>query len=108
VIYGGAHTTLIRSRDDGHNWEAIGTGTQDEYYCVISDGTNLYAQSANTGSNTTGPNHYITSPESDGTHWTPYNDQAFSDGPLPMEFDSGNRIIYSANWNGGFWALELP
>jgi len=61
----------------------------------------------NGGDNSTGPASYITSPESDGTTWTDYSAQKFTDGPYRMAFDPTNRIIYSANWNAGVWALKV-
>jgi len=105
--YVGALNTLLRSTNNGDSWTQVGVSNQDGYNAVIGDGTTLYAQSANTGSNTTGLNHYITSPESDGTNWTQMNNQTFTDGPMSMSYDSVNKIVYSSNWAGGVWRLSL-
>ena len=45
----------------------------------------------------------------DGKTWTPYQGgaQKFTDGPAAMAFDPANRILYSANWAAGFWALKV-
>jgi len=108
VLYGGATHQMIRSTDNGINWVSIGPKFNDEYYCVIGDGNNLYAQESNTGYNSIGPQPWVTSPESDGITWTKYNDQTFLNGPFRMAFDKVNRIVYSVNWNGGVWALKVP
>jgi hypothetical protein len=50
---------------------------------------------------------YITSRENDGATWTPYSGQTFADGPYRMAFDPIHRILYSANWNSGVWALKV-
>ena len=90
-------------------WEAVGPSFQDGYYQVIGDGNVLYAQESNTGANSVGPQPYITSPETDGATWTPYQggSQTFADGPLCMRFDSIRRILYSSNWRTGIWALKV-
>lgn len=107
TLYVGAVGQILRSEDDGATFELVGPPTSDGYYAVIGDGTTLYAQLANTGGNTTGPQPYVVSPEGDGVTWTEQNDQRFSDGPYRMDFDPVNRIVYSANWNEGVWALAV-
>lgn len=82
----------------------------DGYYQVIGDGNVLYAQESNTGTHAVGtPQPYVTSAEDDGVTWTPYRGgaQTFSDGPYTMRFDSYRRILYSANWRAGLWALKV-
>ncbi len=108
AYYVGAANTLLRSTDNGASWTPVGPSTRDGYNAVIGDGTTLYAQPANTGSNSTGPNHYYTSSESDGTSWHVYNSQTFSDGPMSMAYDPLNHIVYSSNWRAGVWRLQLP
>jgi photosystem II stability/assembly factor-like uncharacterized protein len=107
VLYAGANNQIMRSVDDGDTFSFVGPHTQDGYYTILSDGDFLYAQAANTGKNTTGPQPYLVSKDDDGLTWAPYNDQTFDDGPYRMSFDSKNRIIYSANWDSGVWALKL-
>jgi len=75
-------------------------------YDAVGDGNLLYAQSANTGGNSTGPKPYVASMESDGVIWTSLNDQTFDDGPYRMAFDPIRRTVCSANWNSGVWALR--
>jgi hypothetical protein len=110
VAYLGGNHQMMRSTDNGLTWTLVGPSFQDGYYQVIGDGQSLYAQVANTGGNTVGPQPYITSSESDGVNWTPYQNgmQTFTDGPYTMRFDPIDRIIYSANWDAGLWALKLP
>lgn len=109
AIYSGANNTMLRSTDRGLTWTAVGPTTQDGFYQVIGDGNVLYGQPANTGWNTTTPQPYFSSPESDGVTWTAYQGgaQTFRDGPNVMRFDSVNRILYSANWRAGLWALKV-
>jgi len=108
VLYVGALSNILRSTDDGLTFTPVGPHTADGYYAVVGDGNFLYAQFGNTGANGVNTDQpYIVSPESDGTNWTNYNSQVFSDGPYRMAFDSVNRIIYSANWNAGVWALKV-
>ena len=87
----------------------MGPATPDGYNAIIGDGTYLYAQRANTGYATTAPAPYVTSLETDGVTWTPFNGgaQLFSDGPINMVFDPVNRIVYSSNWRAGVWRLKL-
>ncbi len=107
VWYVGALTGLLRSADDGQTWIVVGPRPgADGYYTVIGDGRHLYAQTANGGFNTSGPNYYVWSPESDGVHWARYNDQLFRDGPMSMAYDPINHVIYSSNWDAGLWKLQ--
>jgi hypothetical protein len=107
VLYVGGLGYILRSADNGLTFELVGTRTQDGYYAIIGDGNSLYSLWGNGGDNTTGPQSYMTSPESDGTMWSDYNTQKFTNGPYRMAFDSVNRIVYSANWNAGVWALKV-
>jgi photosystem II stability/assembly factor-like uncharacterized protein len=108
VLYVGALSNLLRSTDNGQTFETVAPHTSDGYYAVVGDGNFLYTQLGNTGGNGTGKDQsYIVSPEGDGKTWTTYNDQTFADGPYRMTFDAKNRIIYSANWNAGVWALKV-
>jgi photosystem II stability/assembly factor-like uncharacterized protein len=106
VLYVGSNNQIMRSTDNGASFTLVGPKFGDGYYQVIGDGTNLFAQEANTGANSAGPQPYITSPDGDGVTWSPYNSQTFSDGPYRMDLDSVNHIIYSANFNDGVWALK--
>jgi hypothetical protein len=108
VLYVGALSNVLRSTDNGLTFTSVAPSTSDGYYAVIGDGNFLYTQLGNTGGNGTGqPQPYVVSSEDDGTTWTPYNSQTFSDGPYRMTFDPINRIIYSSNWNAGVWALKV-
>jgi photosystem II stability/assembly factor-like uncharacterized protein len=108
VLYSGADAQIMRSTDNGVTWTLVGPSFADGYYKVIGDGKSLYAQEANTGGNSTGPQPYITSAETDGTTWTMFSTQTFSDGPFDMAYDGVDGIIYSSNWRGGVWALKVP
>jgi photosystem II stability/assembly factor-like uncharacterized protein len=106
VLYVGAFGQILRSVDNGKHFDLVGPKTGDGYYAIIGDGKRMYAQVANTGQNGTNTaQSYIVSNEDDGVNWTTFNDQTFSDGPYRMAFDEVKRIVYSANWNDGVWAL---
>jgi hypothetical protein len=109
VAYAGANHQMVRSADHGLTWEAVGPSFPDGYYQVIGDGNVLYAQESNTGANSVGPQPYITSPETDGKTWSPYQGgaQTFADGPYSMRFDPIRRVLYSSNWRTGVWALKV-
>jgi photosystem II stability/assembly factor-like uncharacterized protein len=107
VLYVGALSNILRSTDNGATFTLVAPNTGDGYYAVMGDGNQLYAQLANTGSHGGSPASYIVSPETDGMTWKNYNNQTFSDGPYRMDFDAQNRIMYSANWNAGVWALKV-
>jgi hypothetical protein len=110
VAYVGAQPHAARSKDNGLTWEDLSGMPGAFYYSVQGDGKSLYTQLANTGDNAgRGPQPYVTSLESDGLTWTPYQSgaQKFTDGPYLMRFDPANRIMYSANWDAGLWALKV-
>jgi hypothetical protein len=112
VAYAGANHNMARSTDQGLSWTAIGQSTPDGYYQVIGDGNVLYAAISNTGKATTAPVTFVTSPETDGLTWSPYQGaaaaaQTFDDGPASMRFDAVNRILYAACWDSGLWALKV-
>jgi len=106
VLYMGAVNALIRSEDNGKTWSnANAPSNADGYNSVIGDGTQMFVQSANTGTNTTGPQPFYASLETDGTHWKPYNAQTFEDGPGWMAADRPGKVIYAALWDHGLWRL---
>jgi hypothetical protein len=117
VLYAGAAIYPVRSTDNGVTWEQLTQGPgYSYYYSIQGDGTSLYTQISFTGTNnatTDGvgatPAPYLTSKETDGLTWVPYQGgkQTFLDGPFVMRFDPGNRIMYSANWDAGVWALKV-
>jgi hypothetical protein len=112
-IYTGLFVYPARSMDNGLTWEFIPGFAYASYYSVVGDGTHLYTQIAFTGDNSgQGLQPYRTSLETDGLTWAPYDPlqkgaQTFTDGPFMMKFDAGRGILYSANWNAGFWALKV-
>jgi hypothetical protein len=112
-LYTGLFVYPARSKDNGLTWEFLPGFTYASYYSVVGDGKNLYTQLAYTGDNAAqGLQSYRISPETDGLAWTVYDPlhqgpQTFTDGPFMMKFDRGRGILYSANWNAGFWALKV-
>lgn len=106
VLYVPAFGALLRSSDDGQTFTNIGLPENGYFYAIVGDGSTLYTGAASTGS-TSSPVHFMISPESDGTTWAPQNGQTFSDGPMSMVYDPVNQIIYSSNWDGGVWKLQV-
>ena len=106
--YTGSVGALLRSTDNGASWTTVTpvAGTPDGYNAVIGDGTTLYAQPANTGA-ANSPHSYYVSPENGGTTWVAQNNQSFSDGPMSMAYDPVNHVVYSSNWDGGVWKLQV-
>jgi photosystem II stability/assembly factor-like uncharacterized protein len=108
VLYLGCEGRVLRSTDLGVTWSDAGAPhTQDGYKSVIGDGNFIYTAFGNTGTSTVGPVKYYCSPESDGTTWSPYNDQTFLNGPDSLVFDSQHGILYSGNGLGGVWKLVV-
>jgi photosystem II stability/assembly factor-like uncharacterized protein len=107
VLYVGALSHILRSTDNGETFDLVAPNTQDGYYAIVGDGNFMYTARANTGDSTGAEDTYLVSDESDGTNWTAYNGQMFRNGPYRMAFEPKNKIIYSANWNSGVWALKV-
>lgn len=113
ALYVGAAQFPMRSTDNGMTWTPLANNGLPSfyYYGVWGDGTTLYTQLAYTGTNSgQGAQPFYSSPESDGLTWTKFNGgtQTFMDGPYQMRFDPVHRIMYSANWASGLWALKVP
>lgn len=110
TIYSGGGSCPIRSTDNGKTWQDITGLPIGAYFMVYGDGNLLYAHLATTGDIGYQAPWYV-SPETDGTHWTEYKvgaqAQTMSTGPSFMAFDKVNRIMYSANWTGGLYALKV-
>lgn len=110
ALYAGGYQYPVRSTDNGATWSQISSGLGYAYYYTVQgDGNTLYTMKsfADNGAKYGVP--YSVSPESDGRTWTAYQGgaQKFDNGPFTMHFDKVNRIMYSANWNAGIWALKV-
>jgi hypothetical protein len=109
-LYFGGYQYPYRSTDNGATWTQLGGGLQYAYYLsMVSDGKNLYTAPSCACGGAPYNQSYFTSPESDGLKWTAYQGggQKVGNGPYRMRFDKVNRIIYSANWDSGVWALRV-
>jgi len=103
VLYSGGYQYPVRSTDNGASWQQVKTGLVYSWYMgICGDGKTLYTACSNKNE------PFFTSPESDGLTWTPYagGAQRFSSEPFEMAFDRKNRIMYSASWSDGLWALK--
>jgi photosystem II stability/assembly factor-like uncharacterized protein len=99
TLYVSGTPNILRSSDNGMTWTTVAPSSG--YSSVIGDGTTLY-----TGAYI-GPTSYLTASESSGASWSNYGSQQFLNGPFEMAFDSTHRILYSASWNAGVWALKV-
>lgn len=111
-VYIGARDGIFRSTDNGATWHPTGVGGAGSgswYYGVIGDGKRLYTSPAYVSQVYDAP--FVVTPEGGPNEglaaWTTYNEQTFSQGPWKMVFDAKNRVIYSAHWGGGAWALTV-
>jgi hypothetical protein len=103
VLYSGGYQYLARSTDTGASWQQVTKGLDYSWYIgICGDGNFLYTGTSGVS------RPFFTSPEDDGLTWTAYQGgtQTFSTDPFEMFFDSTNRIMYSANWEG-FYALKV-
>jgi hypothetical protein len=110
VLYAGGYQYPVRSTDNGGSWTQVKTGLAYAYYYTVQgDGTNLYTLKSFADNTAKYNAPYQTSLETDGLTWTPYQGgaQNFDNGPFTMHFDKVNRIMYSANWDAGLWALAV-
>jgi photosystem II stability/assembly factor-like uncharacterized protein len=100
ILYASGTPTLLRSTDNGESWMEVGPSANG-FTAVHGDGELLYTAVIY------GPAPFSVSPEDDGVTWTMQNEQQFEQGPFEMAFDPVNRILYSASWNDGVWALRV-
>jgi hypothetical protein len=114
TLYLGGNGFPLRSTDNGLTWHKTQTGLPyGGYYSVQGDGKYLYTTKSGPFAGPATPGQfdqpYFVSLESDGLTWTPYQGgaQTFPNGPYFMVFDSVDRILYSANWAAGLWALKV-
>ena len=110
-LYFGGYQYPYRSTDNGATWTQLGNGglSYSYYLSMVGDGKNLYTAPSCACANAANNQTMFTSPESDGLKWTAYQNgaQKFGNGPYRMRFDKVNRIIYTANWDSGVWALQV-
>ena len=100
ILYASAATTILRSADNGLTFTQV--ADSKGYNAVFGDGAALYIAPG------FGPTSFFTSPEGEGTTWTPFDaDQKFDSGPFEMALDRTNGILYSASWGDGLLALKL-
>jgi hypothetical protein len=110
ALYFGGYQYPARSTDNGVTWAQVSTGLQyASYMSMVGDGKNLYTGPSCACGGSPYNQSYFTSLETDGKTWTAYQGgaQKTGNGPYRMRFDKVNRIIYSANWLSGLWALRV-
>lgn len=106
TLYSGGMCYIARSTDNGSSWQQQNNGLDYSWYIgVCGDGNLLYTSCSNGGN---AP--FFTSPESDGTKWTKFQNgtQTFTSQPFEMYYDKANNIMYSANWEGLFALRTSP
>jgi hypothetical protein len=106
-LYAGGWNGVYRSTDNGSTWAQVSQGSMaSPTYSVIGDGMQLYTSPAFVGIPPNQPVFVATQGgAAEGTVWTTFGTTILPNGPWRMVFDDSNRIIYSANWDGGAWAL---
>jgi hypothetical protein len=100
ILYASGADRCLRSTDNGATFAPI--GPSGGFNAIWGDGAKLYTMKC------FGPLPYQTASEADGATWTDFNTQQFSQGPFEMAVDETNRILYTASWTAGMWALKLP
>jgi hypothetical protein len=100
-LYASGTPHSLRSHDNGLTWEEL--EPFGGFTCIFGDGKRLYTGKLNLES----PGEpWLQSSESDGSKWTPFNDQLFRNGPYEMALDPVNHVLYSSNWTSGVWTLK--
>jgi RNA polymerase sigma factor (sigma-70 family) len=105
-LYRAAGPRLLRSSDNGSTWEDVtGDLPHATYYSITGDGRSLWLMPDGYPPDTT----WLSATDSGMLTWTAHRGGGQAQrGPLTLRFDSRNRIIYSANWSAGLWALRMP
>lgn len=100
TLYAASNSGLLKSTDNGANFERLASNTNFYPIGIIGDGETMYA----------GGDTLLTAPESAPTTWTvPPGAPApvSGGGPFEYAFDKENRIVYAASNIQGLWALKL-
>jgi photosystem II stability/assembly factor-like uncharacterized protein len=105
VLYTGGGQFLLRSRDNGITWETVPNSGFHAYTAVATDGEKIY--DGGMGTVSAPYSAWYTSPDTDGEHWTGFAGPTAADGPVDLQYDSVNHIMYSANGPSGLWALKV-
>ena len=73
---------------------------------LTGDGTTMYASRWSQAQAGQGSTYlpFSSSPEADGTHWSPLSSPLISDGG-PLAYDFDHHILYSSNVYAGFWRV---
>jgi photosystem II stability/assembly factor-like uncharacterized protein len=110
ALYCASGTGIMRSTNNGATWSALNGIPYGTYGGLQGDGNVMYTSNACACEVANYNELYITSPETDGQTWTPYQGggQRFNNGPNLLKFDRVNRIMYAAQWADGIWALKVP
>jgi hypothetical protein len=109
VVYSGATGAVLRSTDNGVNWATVSGLPFSYYITIMGDGNTMYTAPSYPSQGAPFNSPYYSSSEDDGQTWAAYQSgtQTFGNGPATMTFDEVGRILYSANWDTGCWALKV-
>jgi hypothetical protein len=84
----------------GKNWTFL-RGSPMDAISMIDDGVRVFA-----GAGYFGVDHpYWSAPLTDLTNWTQTTTPVVGRSPNQMAYDPVHHVIYSANWNAGWWRL---
>ena len=74
-------------------------------YGLVGDGTALYASRGDDPGQTHPPTQrFWTSPEADGRNWMKLSSPDLSNADT-LGYDPGHRVLYSSNFQAGFWRV---
>ncbi len=103
TLYATTDDGLMRSKDNGDNWELISPFGGHFFLDVKGDGKSMFLSQGYVAGG------FYSAPEGDDSTWTPLGDKTdFAEGPFEMTVDTENGILYAANRSEGLWALRLP
>lgn len=107
-------TQILRSIDNGTTWTDITSGLPFAYYeTILSDGTNMWTAPSFPTLAGQSALPWYTRPLNGAGTWHAYSTQTACDpngncnGPVMGAYDQIGHIVYSANWTGGVWQLQV-
>jgi photosystem II stability/assembly factor-like uncharacterized protein len=99
TYYAGSDYGTLRS-PDGHTWSAIPNASS--VFAVTGDGKRLFSGARLVDSK---QQPYFTSPETDGSKWSPLDSPKMSHGVVKLVYERDHRVLYSANTASGLWRM---
>jgi hypothetical protein len=89
----------VQRSSDGHDWETV-PGSPNSFG-MMGDGERLFTSARTAGNG----QPYYTSPENDGTTWTPLATPNMENGAVFTEYDADHHVMYFAATQSGLWRV---